>query len=64
MCRLWNLCEYLSASLEILNRKAQIKDENANCITEAANSCPQGVIILEENKAQEEPSTSQALFYL
>jgi len=36
-----------------------MEDENANCITEAANSCPRGAIILGENRNQEEPSTRQ-----
>jgi len=44
----------------IVNRKARIEDENASCIIEAANSCPLGAIILEENKNQEESSTRQA----
>ena len=45
---------------KIVNRKARIEDENASCITEAANSCPQGAIIFEENKNQEESSTRQS----
>jgi len=52
-----NICPQ---GFKIVNRKAIIEDENANCITEAANSCPRGAIILEENKNQEEPSTRQA----
>ena len=51
-----NICPQ---GFKMVNRKAIIEDENANCITEAANSCPRGAIILEENKNQEEPSTRQ-----
>ncbi|MHC2994515.1 MAG: ferredoxin [Candidatus Atribacteria bacterium] len=52
-----NICPQ---GFEILNGKAKIKDENANCIVETANSCPRGAIILEENKSQEETSTKQS----
>jgi len=52
-----NICPQ---GFEMVNRKAIIEDENANCITEAVNSCPQGAIILEENKNQEEASARQA----
>jgi len=52
-----NICPQ---GFKIVNRKAKIEDENANCITEAANSCPRGAIILEENKNQEESSTRQS----
>ena len=45
---------------EILNGKAKIKDENASCIIETANSYPRGAIILKENKNQEEASTRQS----
>ena len=45
---------------EILNGKAQIKDENASCIFEATDSCPRGAIIFDENKNQEEASIKQA----
>jgi len=51
-----NICPQ---GFEILNGKARIEDENANCIAEAANGCPRGAIILEENKNQEESSTRQ-----
>lgn len=51
-----NICPQ---GFEIVNRKARIEDENANCIAEAANDCPRGAIILEENKNQEESSTRQ-----
>jgi len=52
-----NICPQ---GFKMVNRKAITEDENASCITEAANSCPQGAIILEENKNQEESSTRQA----
>ena len=51
-----NICPQ---GFEMVNRKAKIKNENANCIMETANSCPGGAIILEENKNQEESSTRQ-----
>jgi len=51
-----NICPQ---GFKMVNRKAIIEDESANCITEAANSCPRGAIILKENKNQEEPSTRQ-----
>jgi ferredoxin len=47
---------------KIVNRKAIIENENANCITKAANSCPRGAIILEENKNQEEPTNTRQTF--
>jgi hypothetical protein len=52
-----NICPQ---GFEILKGKAKIKDENANCIIETANSCPRGAIILEENKNQEEASIRQS----
>ncbi len=52
-----NICPQ---GFKIVNRKARIEDENASCIIEAANTCPRGAIILEENKNQEEASTRQA----
>ena len=52
-----NICPQ---GFEMVNGKAQIKDENANCIVETANICPGGAIILEENKSQEETSTRQS----
>jgi len=52
-----NICPQ---GFEMVNGKAKIKDENANCIIETVNSCPRGAIILEENKNQEEASTKQS----
>jgi len=52
-----NICPQ---GFKIVNRKARIEGENANCIAEAANGCPRGAIILEENKNQEESSTRQS----
>ncbi|HAJ32887.1 MAG TPA: ferredoxin [Candidatus Atribacteria bacterium] len=52
-----NICPQ---GFKMVNRKAIIEDENASCIAEAANSCPQGAIILEENKNLEEASARQA----
>lgn len=52
-----NICPQ---GFEMVNGKAQIKDENANCITEAVNICPKGAIIFKENKSQEETSTRQS----
>jgi ferredoxin len=53
-----NICPQ---GFEILNGKAQIKDEDVSCIFEAINSCPRGAIIIEENKNQEKTSTRQLL---
>ena len=52
-----NICPQ---GFEILNGKAKIKNENANCIIETVNSCPRGAIILKENRNQEEASTRQS----
>jgi len=52
-----NICPQ---GFKMVNGKAIIEDENASCIAEAANSCPQGAIILEENKNQEKPSARQS----
>ncbi len=40
--------------IEMINGKASIKDENSECIKQAANACPQNAIILDketENKS-------------
>ena len=42
---------------EIIDRKAQIKNEKADCIEEAANACPRGAIILEN---QTEPTSDNS----
>jgi ferredoxin len=42
-----NICPQ---GFEILNRKAKIKNENANCIIETANSCPRGQLFLKKTK--------------
>jgi len=52
-----NICPQ---GFNIVNRKAIIEDENASCIIEAVNGCPQSAIILEENNNQEEATTRQA----
>ena len=41
---------------EIINGKAQVKNEKASCIEQAAKSCPKGAIILEGQNSQEVPS--------
>ncbi len=46
-----NICP---EGIEIRNGKASIKDENVDCLIQAANSCPKHAIILEANKQQSE----------
>ena len=41
--------------IEIVNRIAKIKDDNADCLKAAATSCPRQVIILDDNGSQSEP---------
>ena len=41
---------------EIINGKAQVKNEKASCIEQAAKSCPKGAIILEGQNSQDVPS--------
>jgi hypothetical protein len=43
----------------MVNGKAHIKDENVNCIFEAANICPRDAIIIAENKNLGEMDTEQ-----
>ena len=42
--------------VEIVNRKARIKDENAECLKDAANACPRGAITLNGEDEKTEPS--------
>lgn len=44
-----NICP---EGIEIANRIAKIKDENADCIKQAANSCPRGAILLDEEESE------------
>ena len=37
---------------EIVDGKSQIKDKNAPCLKQAADACPTGAIILEENEEE------------
>ncbi len=46
-----NICP---EGIEVVNNKARIKDENADCLKDAANSCPQKAILLEEKENEEE----------
>jgi ferredoxin len=39
-----NICPQ---GIEIVEGKARIKDENAECLEDAANACPRGVILLD-----------------
>jgi len=36
--------------IEVVDGKAEIKNENANCLKEAANACPQKAIIIDEKE--------------
>jgi len=38
-----NICP---TGIDVMNGKATIKDENAECLKDAANACPSGAIIL------------------
>ncbi|MBN2478005.1 ferredoxin [Candidatus Micrarchaeota archaeon] len=38
---------------EVVNGKARVKNENAGCIKRAADSCPAGAIVLDENERTE-----------
>jgi len=51
-----NICPQ---GFEMVNGKAQIKDENVSCIFEAANICPREAIIIAENKNLGEMDTEQ-----
>jgi len=46
-----NICP---EGVEIINGKANIKDENANCLKNASENCPQGAIILEDENEKTE----------
>jgi len=44
-------CESICPNgFEIINGKAIIKDENADCLKDAANSCPVNAIKINKNK--------------
>ena len=40
--------------IEIVDKKARIKDENADCLKAAANACPIGAILLEKENEKTE----------
>jgi len=42
-----NICP---AGIEIVNGKAEIKDENADCLKDAAKACPQNAISIGEEE--------------
>jgi ferredoxin len=46
-----NICP---EGIEVVNGKARIKDENADCLKDAANACPQEAILLNEKETEKE----------
>ena len=49
------ICERICPkAIEIINGKASIKDENAECIKQAANVCPRGAIFLDKEETKNE----------
>jgi len=49
-----NICP---EGIEIINGKAKIKNENTDCLKDAANACPRGAIIVEGANEKTEPDT-------
>ena len=45
-----NVC---SEGIEMINGKASIKNENAECLKDAASACPRGAIILNDEGNQD-----------
>lgn len=45
--------------IEVVNGKARIKDESANCLKDAADACPMKAIIFEDEKTENHSSNSQ-----
>ena len=50
-----NICP---KGIEMVDGKACIKDENASCLVDAANSCPRNAIVLIDRKKEEEIETN------
>ena len=46
-----NICP---KGIEMTNEKASIKNENVECIKQAANACPRGAIFLDEEETKNE----------
>jgi len=44
-----NICP---KGIEMVNGIAKIKDENADCLINAANSCPRGAILLDKKESE------------
>jgi ferredoxin len=45
------ICENICPEgIKIINGKAKIENETAECLKDAANACPRNAIILDENK--------------
>jgi len=54
-----NICP---EGIEMVNGIAKIKNENADCLKDAATSCPRKCIILEDNGSEESNNTSNNKF--
>jgi ferredoxin len=48
-----NICP---EGIEIINGKAKIKDENADCLRDAASACPREAIVVEGANEKTEPN--------
>ena len=47
------VCENICPEgIRMVNGKAEILDENAGCLKDAVNECPQGAIIFDENPSK------------
>lgn len=47
------VCERICPEgIEMINGKAKIKNEKANCLKEAANACPRGIILMNDENSE------------
>ena len=44
--------------IEMVDGKARIKNENADCLRDAANTCPRGAILFDEEELKNEDTNS------
>jgi len=49
--------------IEMIDGKAKIKDENTDCLNNAANACPRGAILLGEGEFRDEETNSPSQDY-
>jgi len=50
-----NICP---EGIEMINRKAKIKNENAICLKDAANACPRKCILLDGKESEESTNSN------